>query len=37
MASSSVRSRALGLYRDVLRAHRLLPAQMRSLGDAYIK
>lgn len=28
---------ALALYREILRAHRKLPAEMRSLGDAYVK
>jgi hypothetical protein len=27
----------LALYRRVLRAHRLLPAEQRVLGDAYVK
>jgi hypothetical protein len=36
-AAASSRARALALYRDVLRAHRALPAAMRSLGDAYVR
>ena len=31
-------TRALGLYRSILRLHRQkLPASMRALGDAYVK
>ena len=36
--ASKGREAALGLYRSILRAHnRHLPAEMRSLGDAYVK
>lgn len=31
------RTAALSLYRGILRAHRKLPAEMRQLGDAYVR
>ena len=31
------RSAALSLYRGILRAHRKMPAEMRSLGDTYVR
>ena len=34
---SSSKSAALALYARVLRAHRVLPREMRQLGDAYVK
>lgn len=30
-------SRALTLYRSILRAHKFLPTEMKELGDAYVK
>uniref|UniRef100_A0A7S2G7W5 Succinate dehydrogenase assembly factor 3 n=1 Tax=Octactis speculum TaxID=3111310 RepID=A0A7S2G7W5_9STRA len=30
-------SRALSLYRSILRGHRTLPAEMRELGDKYVR
>lgn len=38
MAASEGRSRALGLYRRILRLHRhVLPPEMRAMGDAYVQ
>lgn len=37
-SAAAARGRALGLYRRILRAHALrLPADMRRLGDAYVR
>ncbi len=33
----AARARALTLYRDIMRAHRKLPVEMRTLGDAYVR
>lgn len=32
-----IREHVLRLYRNILRAHRRLPVDMRSLGDIYVK
>ena len=36
-AASKLGRRGLELYAGILRAHRALPPQMRSLGDAYVR
>jgi len=37
IAKSSLTRSILGLYATILRLHRSLPADMRSLGDTYVK
>lgn len=37
MTPSKLGLRGLRLYAGILRAHRALPPQMRSLGDAYVR